>query len=496
MAKKRKTRTVYYCQHCGYESIQYLGRCTECQSWDSFEQITLSDDDEPSDTRRVVTETAFYEPVALCDVDEGQSTMRYSTGMPELDRVLGGGCLPGAYCLLGGDPGVGKSTLMLQMAQHVADAGQSVLIVAGEESPQQIRLRANRLGLSGQGIDVVAETQVDKLEALIKKRPVQLLIVDSIQSLYIPQMSGTPGSVNQIKSSASVLMQLAKAMGITTVLIGHVTKDGGLSGPKLLEHMVDTVLYLEGEKYQNLRVVRAIKNRFGSVNEVGLFEMQAKGMVEVSNPSGLFMQESRFQAVPGSVVGVALEGRRPILVEIQALVGGTAYAAPRRVANGIELSRLHQMVAVLEKRVGLDFSRLDIYVNVVGGLRIHEPAIDLPLAMALVSSARSIPCQPGLVVAGEVGLTGECRPLRQRSVRIKEAAKFGFERMLVPHGLPQDEGDDQGPTSGLSVVNIASLTDALVNGLSSQRPAQPAFAPELSVSGLDPVAAVPDNEGQ
>jgi len=449
-----KVKTSYQCQACGVEVPQYLGRCPECSGWNTFEEKT---------TQMVKPTAALRQSLvkALNEVTFTDNQVRYSSGFSELDRVLGGGLIPGGYLLFGGDPGIGKSTIMLQVAQNVADQGKTVLYVAGEESAQQIKLRAERLGLSGEGIFILAETNIALIQADIQARKPDLVVIDSIQSVYDPDLTGTPGNVSHIKSCAGQLMGLAKGLDITILLVGHVTKEGTVSGPKLLEHTVDTVLYFEGDPFRNLRILRTVKNRFGSTHEIGVFDMTELGLSDVANPSELFLSESSFMHQPGSAVIATIEGNRPLLVEVQALVGYTTYPSPRRVATGIELGRLHQIIAVLERRLGLDFSKVDVYANVVGGLRIQEPAADLGVALALISSFYQIPVKSKTVIAGEIGLTGEVRPISHREGRVTEAEKLGFARILTPKM--------RAPLAlklhGITRIEIDSLQEALRHGL-------------------------------
>jgi DNA repair protein RadA/Sms len=454
-----KERITYQCTQCDYRSSTLLGRCPDCGKWDTLvEHRTIKAS--PLQQREVKRESVAHasghrvEPLPLSSVVMTH-TERYTSGYPEMDRVLGSGVVPGSYVLIGGDPGIGKSTLMLQMAHQVSIAGKTVLYVAGEESPFQIRLRADRLDVCGDGIVVFPETDIQQVIEQIQTLKPDLVIIDSIQSMYSTGLSGTPGSVGQIKECAGMLMSVAKAFGVTIFLVGHVTKEGAVSGPKLLEHTVDAVLYFEGEKYQNLRILRSVKNRFGNTQEIGVFEIGERGLQEVANPSELFLSESSYQNAPGSVIVSTMEGSRPLLVELQALVGQSTYPTPRRVATGVEHNRLHQIVAVLERRLGLDFSHQDIYVNVVGGLRIDEPAADLGIAMAIVTSQRNISVRFGTVLAGEIGLTGEIRPIRQGDARIGEARKIGFHRIILPQGAyTSTEG-------AIEVTCVRTFMDAL-----------------------------------
>jgi DNA repair protein RadA/Sms len=462
----QKTKTSYRCEACGYHSPSYLGKCPECQGWGSLKLSAQEHTTQPkTDTLRTRSLTQDKQqygsvPQKLSEV-VAETTERFSSGFAELDRVLGGGIIPGSYLLIGGDPGIGKSTLMLQVAALVSkqdknrqSPGQQckkVLYVAGEESVYQIKLRAARIDADQSDIEVLAETNIERilkwLKALDTSELPDLMIVDSIQSLYCPDVSGTPSSISQIKECAALLMDVAKQMGVPVVLIGHVTKDGSVSGPKLLEHTVDAVLYFEGDQYQNLRIIRTVKNRFGSTQEIGVFEMSTIGLQEVKNPSRMFMSQGLLgTALPGSVITAVMEGSRPILVELQALVGQSAYASPRRVSIGLEQNRLHQIIAVLERRVGLDFSKQDVYVNVVGGLKVSEPGSDLAIALAIVGSYRNIAIAVGSVVVGEIGLTGEIRAVRQVDSRIAEAERIGFTTIVLPLTEPLETCTDELPT--------------------------------------------------
>lgn len=441
-----KIKRSYLCDSCGYGSPSYLGRCPECDSWNSLKELASESITQPKTdtlrtraltTGRLQQESQFHtsKPQLLSSIVM-ENTERFSTGFSELDRVLGGGIIPGSYILIGGDPGIGKSTLMLQVAAAVTRQKLSVLYIAGEESTYQIKLRAARIHAAQTDIQVLAETNIERILNLLQAMEgclPDLMIVDSIQSLYCPDVSGTPSSISQIKECAALLMDVAKQMGVPVVLIGHVTKDGSVSGPKLLEHTVDAVLYFEGDQYQNLRIVRTVKNRFGSTQEIGVFEMTTEGLQEVHNPSQMFLSQGLLGAnSPGSVITAVMEGTRPILVELQALVGQSAYASPRRVGLGVEQNRLHQIIAVLERRVGLDFSKQDVYINVVGGLKVAEPAVDLAIALAIIGSYRNLTITEGTVVTGEIGLTGEIRTVRQSASRLAEAERIGFTDFVSP----------------------------------------------------------------
>jgi DNA repair protein RadA/Sms len=462
-----RNKVSYLCSACGYVSPSYLGRCPECQAWNVFtEQVSVKAKTDTFRTRSLLDQSESQQPIPLSEVVM-EHVAQFTSGFPELDRVLGGGVMPGGYVLIGGDPGIGKSTLMLQMASKVGEQGKSVLYVAGEESPHQIKLRAERLNLAAHRISVLPDTNIHQVMSTLRNMRPDLAIVDSIQSMYCPDVSGTPGSVSQIKECAAILMEAAKTLNIPLFLIGHVTKDGLVSGPKLLEHTVDAVLYFEGDKYQNVRILRTVKNRFGSTQEIGVFEMIESGLREIANPSELFMSQGGYGNRPGSVITAAMEGSRAILVEIQALVGHSAYSTPRRIANGVEQNRLHQIIAVLERRLGLDFSRQDIYVNVVGGLRIDEPAADLAIAMAIIGSHRNLDIRSGTIVTGEIGLTGEIRQVRQMMNRLQEASRIGFRRMLIPGAECPAllEG-------ALQAIPVESISDAIRACFSGSTPAE------------------------
>ena len=406
-----------------------MGRCPECGEWNSLVETLV----EPPARRagaRAVAGTPQSQPCLLPEV-AADSFARISLTIGELDRVLGGGLVPGSLVLIGGDPGIGKSTLLLQASAALASVRGPVFYVSGEESPQQIKMRAERIGISGDGLYILAETNIELIIDHIEQQQPQLVVIDSIQTTYLDQLQSAAGSVSQVRESAARLMQVAKRLAIPMFLIGHVTKTGAIAGPRILEHTVDTVLYLEGDRFHTYRLLRCVKNRFGASSEVGVFEMQDTGMVEVANPSQAFLAE-RLPNAAGSAIAVTLEGTRPLLVEIQALSSTTSFGNPRRTANGVDLNRLWLLVAVLSKRVGVRLSDQDVFVNVVGGLRVGEPAADLALACAIASSFRDVPVADDLVIIGEVGLSGELRAVSQLETRLKEAAKLGFRRCLVP----------------------------------------------------------------
>jgi DNA repair protein RadA/Sms len=437
-----KPRSEQECRECGFRTSQPLGRCPECGAWSSFIAFR---------SREARPSNGYAQPVRLSDIDSADH-QRLPLTSSEFARVLGGGIVPGSLTLIGGDPGVGKSTLLTQLAADVASNVGSVLYVSGEESLAQVGMRARRMGLHPPDLSFLSATDAAAIIATTRATRPRLLIVDSIQSVMVGDVDGLPGSVTQLRESAQQFMQLAKSTGIPVFLVGHVTKDGSIAGPKLLEHMVDTVLYLEGERVLQYRLLRSVKNRFGSTNEVGVFEMHGEGLVEVLNPSALFLAE-RATAAPGSVVTVALEGTRPLLVEIQALASRSSLAVPRRTANGFDTNRLHLITAVLSRRLGLGLYDQDIYLNVVGGLRIDEPSADLPAALALISSLRDRPLPSDLIALGEVGLSGELRSVGQLEPRLHEARKLGFRNALVP-------ASSQRAIDGLRLLPVPTLRDA------------------------------------
>ncbi len=419
----KKTTPVYACTECGNQSPKWLGRCPECNAWSSFVQEDAPAEERP---RAGLSSGAAPMPIDAIDADVAP---RISTNLPNFDRVLGGGLVLGAVTLVGGEPGIGKSTLLLQAAQELARGG-AVLYVSGEESPRQIALRARRLGTTSGNIRLFTETSVERIVSEVEKMMPVAVIVDSIQTVHTAANDSMPGSVAQVRDSAGVLMTLAKRLSIPIFLIGHITKEGTIAGPKSLEHIVDTVLYFEGDKFQNYRVVRAYKNRFGPVNEVAIYEMHDGGLEEVPNPSAALLAQRSSAA--GSAIVVALEGTRPLLIEVQALVSATHFPSPRRMAMGIDANRVSLLLAVLEKKSGGNFLMHDVYVNLAGGLQVSEPAIDLGVVAALLSSQRNAPIAHDVALFGEVGLLGEVRGVSQADLRAREAAALGFRRMLVP----------------------------------------------------------------
>ena len=418
-------KTVFVCSNCGYESTKWLGKCPGCNEWNSFYEEKLS----TKDTKTKAVDKKMVAPKALNDV-VGKDSVRTHTGIGELDRVLGGGIVGGSLILVGGEPGIGKSTLILQLCDKMQGEGK-VLYVSGEESAEQVKIRADRLGINNENILFLAETDIEIIENYILEIKPKLVIIDSIQTMYSDEISSAAGTVSQVREITARIMRICKANNITTIIIGHVTKEGNIAGPRVLEHMVDTVLYIEGERYFSYRILRSVKNRFGSTNEIGMFEMQNEGMVEITNPSSVLISE-RDDNPSGSVIVASMEGTRPLLIELQALTTPTVFGLPRRTANGIDYNRLTLLVAVLEKRAGLQLGSQDIYLNVVSGIHISEPAVDLGMIIAVASSFKNIAIEKNTVIIGEVGLTGEVRAVNLIDKRLKEAEKLGFKTCIIP----------------------------------------------------------------
>ncbi len=423
-----RTKVKFVCDACGAEQVRWFGKCPDCEAWNTLVETPLVPAARSVTSAGVLT--AHTRPERMADVAL-QEEARVATGLSELDRVLGGGVVAGSLILLGGDPGIGKSTLLLQVSHRLACQGQQVLYASGEESARQVRMRAQRLGLEHPNLWVQAETDLQQIAGAIQSLKPDFAVVDSIQAIADPDTSALPGSVSQVRAATGTFLRLAKEANVAICLVGHVTKEGTLAGPRTLEHMVDTVLYFEGDRYKAHRMVRCVKNRFGATQEVGIFEMAADGLNEVCNPSELFLAERSVEA-SGSAIVATMEGTRPLLLEIQALVGPSALAQPRRLATGVDHNRLVQILAVLEKRVGLSLGKMDAYLNVVGGLAIDEPAADLAIALAVASSLRDKPLAQHLVAIGEIGLNGEIRAVSGLEARLKEAAKLGFTTAIVP----------------------------------------------------------------
>ena len=449
----KKAKTSFFCQHCGYMSPKWLGKCPSCGGWNCFAEEVIVNTG--SDSRAEMRFDCKPMPIEAIPLEEG---MRTVTGIAEIDRVLGGGIVNGSAVLIGGEPGIGKSTLMLQMMHNLAKAGQKVLYVSGEESASQIKLRSQRIGAAAKDLLVLVEVSLEKILEQIKNISPTIVVIDSIQTIYSADLMSAPGSIGQVREASSRLILFAKKFGIPVFLIGHVTKDGSIAGPKVLEHMVDTVLYFEGDSGHAYRIVRGIKNRFGPTNEIGVFEMQEKGLKEVHNPSAFFLSERPYN-VPGSVVVPSLEGARPILVEIQALVSPSNLGMPRRTAIGVDHNRVSLLVAVLDKICSLHMGSSDIFINVAGGIRLSEPAVDLGVVAAMASSFLDKPVDARTVIFGEVGLTGEVRAVSQTKTRIKEATRLGFERCVVP----QASAASKIGAAKTEVITVSSLREMLEN---------------------------------
>lgn len=448
-----KTKIRFACQECGHDSPKWLGRCPGCGAWNSMVEEVVAK--QPA-AKAAARSLPSARPLPITAVDTA-GLPRIKTGVGEFDRVLGGGIVPGSLVLLGGDPGIGKSTLLLQVAGGIGAACGRVLYVSGEESAAQTRLRAERLGKMSDNLLVMTETNLDEIIAQAEAIAPAMVVVDSIQTMFSPDLPSAPGSVGQVRESTGRLLRFAKESGIPVVIIGHVTKDGNIAGPRLLEHMVDVVLYFEGERSYSFRVLRAMKNRFGATTESGLFSMEEDGLTQVENPSALLLAE-RPQGVPGSVVLACLEGARPLLIEIQALVSTTCFGMPRRMAAGFDYNRLILLMAVLEKRVGLALGNQDAYVNAVGGIRTDEPAADLAVCLALVASFRNLAVDPATAVMGEVGLTGEVRMISRVDLRVREAAALGFKRVVVPAG---NLAGLKARPAGLEIIGASNVMEAM-----------------------------------
>ena len=447
----KKIKTSFFCQSCGHASTKWLGKCPSCGGWNQFVEEEIREASEGPSSDLQLHEAP--RPIADIVADEKE---RLATGLAEMDRVLGGGVVPGSAVLVGGDPGIGKSTLLLQVCQRIAERGLNVLYCSGEESARQIKLRGKRIGADSDQLLVFVEIALENILAEIRRIEPHAVVIDSIQTVYASNLSSAPGSVGQVREASERLILHAKKTGIPVFLVGHVTKDGSLAGPKVLEHMVDTVLYFEGDSGHAYRIVRGIKNRFGPTNEIGVFEMRDDGLKEVANPSALFLSE-RPEKAAGSVVVPSLEGTRPILVEIQSLVIPTSFGMPRRTTIGVDHNRVSLLVAVMDKVCGLHLSGHDIFINVAGGVKVDEPAVDLGLVASMASSFLDRPVAPGTVVFGEVGLTGEVRGISQMETRLKEAARMGFTRCILPAGTPAGRR----PESGIEMFGIRSLKDLL-----------------------------------
>ena len=446
-----KNKTIFVCSECGNESSKWLGKCPACNSWNTFYEQKIIE----SKNSSLKSKDSNSNIPQKLNSYEAKETLKTSTGFSELDRVLGGGLVKGSLILLGGEPGIGKSTLILQICDKVKGEGK-VLYVSGEESAEQIKLRADRLGIDNEDILFLGETDIDIVnQAIIEINP-KLVIVDSIQTMYSDEITAAAGSVSQVREITSQVMRVCKSRGITTIIIGHVTKEGNIAGPRVLEHMVDTVLYLEGERYFSYRILRGVKNRFGSTNEIGMFEMREEGRCEILNPSDVLISD-REDNPAGSCIVSSIEGTRPILVELQALTSQTVFGYPKRTANGIDFNRLSLLIAVLEKKSGMMLGSQDVYLNVVGGLKINEPSIDLGICLVTISSFKNISIPKDMVIMGEVGLTGEVRRINFIEKRIKEAEKLGFKTCVIPESNKKDLKDDY----KLDIISVRNINEAI-----------------------------------
>lgn len=450
MAKNKKS-TIFFCQNCGHESPKWMGQCPACKEWNTFVEEPVA----AIAVKSGITAGGLQKPAALSEISM-QEEERLATGIDELDRVLGGGIVTGSLTLVGGDPGIGKSTLLLQMCRYLAEAGRNVLYISGEESLRQIKMRAERIGSFSDTLRLLCETNLDMIEEIIKQQKPQVVIIDSIQTMFSENVSAAPGSVSQVRESTGVFLRLAKGLGVSIFIVGHVTKEGTVAGPRVLEHMVDTVLYFEGDRYASYRILRGVKNRFGSTNEIGVFEMREEGLVQVTNPSE-YMLSGRPKGASGCVVACSMEGTRPLMVEIQALVCHSNFGIPRRQAAGTDFNRVNLLMAVLEKRVGVQLSGCDAYVNMAGGMKIQEPAVDLGIVIAIVSSFKNRAVNENMVVFGEVGLSGEVRAVSMAQKRVQEAKKLGFSTCILPKANAEAIKD----ISGIRIIGVSNVAEAI-----------------------------------
>lgn len=456
MAKGKKT--VFFCQNCGHEESKWLGQCPACKEWNTFVEEKVTVPKAGNASALGPAGGAAPQPVLLTSVDTDDDE-RIRTGIGELDRVLGGGIVQGSLVLVGGDPGIGKSTLLLQVCQKLSAMGKKILYISGEESLKQIKLRADRMGTFSENLYLLCETNLELIRSSIERQKPDMAVIDSIQTMYNEEVSSAPGSVSQVRESTNVLLQLAKGLNIAIFIVGHVTKEGTVAGPRVLEHMVDTVLYFEGDRHVSYRILRGVKNRFGSTNEIGVFEMRREGLVEVENPSE-YMLSGRPENASGSVVACAMEGTRPILMEIQALVCHSNFGMPRRTAAGLDYNRVNLLMAVLEKRAGLPLSSYDAYVNIAGGIRMNEPASDLGIVMAIASSYKNKPVPEDTIVFGEVGLSGEVRAVTMPEQRVAEAKKLGFKVCILPE-VSRKSLKNMGGQEELRIIGVRSINQAI-----------------------------------
>lgn len=448
-----KIKSKFICQNCGYETVKWMGKCPDCGSFSSFtEEIVQTKTSRYSSPAQMSGSTKSKLLKEITATNESRDT----TGMGELDRVLGGGLVEGSLTLVGGDPGIGKSTLILQICQKLGEQGNKILYISGEESPQQIKMRADRLGVNTENLYLLAETNMSVIEATINDMEPDFVIIDSVQTMYIDEVTSAPGSVTQVRECTSRIMHIGKGKGITVIVVGHVTKEGAIAGPRILEHMVDTVLYFEGDKTASYRLLRAVKNRFGATNEIGVFEMASSGLKEILNPSE-YMLSGRPINVSGSVVTCSMEGSRPLLIEVQSLVSFTSFNMPRRMSTGMDFNRVVLLIAVLEKRAGLQLASYDAYVNITGGMKIAEPSLDAAVVAAVASSYRNMPIPADTIVFGEIGLTGETRAVTMAEKRVSEAKKLGFKKCI----LPKANLKEAKRVSGINIVGVATINELL-----------------------------------
>lgn len=448
---KGKT-TVYFCQNCGYESPKWMGQCPGCREWNTLVEEIVGDKKKSAGMARQARD---IKPVTLSGINTKREE-RINTQIGEFDRVLGGGIVEGSLVLVGGDPGIGKSTLLLQMCQKLTNQNKKVLYISGEESLRQIKIRADRIGEFTEHLNLLCETSLEVIEEVLNRDKPEIVVIDSIQTMIKEDISSAPGSVSQVREATAVFLRLSKMLGITIFLVGHVTKEGAVAGPRVLEHMVDTVLFFEGDRHASYRILRSVKNRFGSTNEIGVFEMNQFGLKEVSNPSE-YMLSGKPKGASGSIVACSMEGTRPILIEVQALVCDSSFQIPRRTAAGTDYNRVNLLMAVLEKRVGLRLASLDAYVNIAGGIRMNEPAVDLALVLALISSYKNKPIDEQTLAFGEVGLSGEVRGVSMAEQRVLEAQKLGFQTII----LPQDSMKNIQKQDGIKLIGVSSVREAM-----------------------------------
>jgi len=455
MAKKS---TIFFCQNCGYESAKWLGQCPACKEWNTLVEETVVTGKAGKSSKKTESLAARIheaQPVKLSGI-KTESEIRTATGFEELDRVLGGGIVAGSLVLVGGDPGIGKSTILLQVCKNLTEKGKKVLYISGEESLQQIKLRASRIGSFGEKMLLLCETSLETIQGVIERVQPEIVVIDSIQTMYQESVSAAPGSVSQVREATGVFLRLAKGFNISILIVGHVTKEGTVAGPRVLEHMVDTVLYFEGDRHASYRILRGVKNRFGSTNEIGVFEMEADGLHEVKNPSE-FMLNGKPEEASGSIVVCSMEGTRPILIEIQALICHSNFGIPRRQAIGTDFNRVNLLMAVLEKRLGLQMGNCDAYVNIAGGIRISEPAIDLGIALAIISSFKNKVIDEKTIAMGEIGLSGEVRAVSMIPVRVQEAKKLGFTTCIIPAVCV----DSVKNIRDITILGVKSVADAM-----------------------------------